>query len=431
MKRSLRRREFLRTTGFGAASLALAAPTILRARAPSPNSRLNIGVIGTANRAGADLKAVSRENIVALCDVDQTLLAAAKEKFPGANTYADFRKMLAQKDIDAVVVGTADHTHAVATAASLRLGKHVYCEKPLTHTVYEARTIAGLASANKKLATQMGTQIHAGDNYRRVVELVQSGAIGQVRECHVWSQKSLPGGGRPTDLPAIPRNLEWDLWLGPAPARPYHPEYVPKTWRRWWDFGEGILGDMACHYMDLPFWTLHLRHPLTVEAEGPPVNPETVPEWLMVHYEFPARAEMPPVRLTWYDGGKQPDLIAEGKAPRWPNAVLFVGDKGMLIADYNKRKLLPENKYADFQPPAPSIPQSIGHHEEWVRACKTGAQTTCNFAYASALTETVLLGNVAYRTGLKLDWDARLLKARNTMQAMNFLRSEYRKGWEI
>jgi predicted dehydrogenase len=425
------RRDFLKRTGLGSAGLALVAPAVVAALGQSPNNKLNIGVIGTANRAGADLKALSRENIVALCDVDQSLLAVAKDKFPQAKTYTDFRKMLEQTDIDAVVVGTADHTHAVATSAALRLGKHVYCEKPLTHTVFEARTVAGLAAANKKLATQMGTQIHAGDNYRRVVELVQSGAIGAVSECHVWCQKSLQGAGRPTDMPPIPKNLEWDLWLGPAAARPYHREYIPKTWRRWWDFGEGILGDMACHYMDLPFWALNLRSPLTVEAEGPPVNPEIVPAWLIVRYEFPARGPLPPLRLTWYDGGKRPEHIAQEKATDWPNGVLFVGDKGMLIADYNERKLLPEARYADFQPPSPSIPKSIGHHEEWVQACKTGAPTSCNFAYGSALTETVLLGNVAYRTGLKLDWDAKRLKARNTTQAMNYLRTEYRKGWEV
>jgi predicted dehydrogenase len=429
--RPLTRRNFLHHTSISAAGLWLAGTRAVSARAISPNSKLNIAVIGTANRAGADLRAVAHENIVALCDVDDTFLAQAREKSPGSKTYSDFRKMLDQKDIDAVVIGTADHTHAVATAAALHFGKHVYCEKPLTHTVYEARSIAELAAANKKLATQMGTQIHASDNYRRVVELVQSGAVGKVAECHVWCQKSLPGGGRPTDMPPVPRNLNWDLWLGPAPARPYHSEYVPKTWRRWWDFGEGILGDMACHYMDLPFWALKLRYPSSVGAEGPAINTETVPEWLIVRYVFPARGDQSELRLTWYDGGKQPDLVAQGKAPNWPNGVLFVGDKGMLIADYTRRKLLPEDKFANFQPPEPSIAKSIGHHEEWIQACKTGSETTCNFAYASALTETVLLGNVAYRSGCKLDWDAKALKARNTPQSENYIRTEYRKGWTL
>jgi predicted dehydrogenase len=338
---------------------------------------------------------------------------------------------LERRDIDAVVVSTADHAHAVATAAALHLGKHVYCEKPLTHTVYEARTIARLAGRHPMLATQMGTQIHATDNYRRVVELVKSGAIGSVRECHVWCEKSLANSDRPSTMPPIPSNIHWDLWLGPAPARPYHPDYLPKTWRHWWDFGEGILGDMACHYVDLAFWALDLKYPSSVEAEGPPIHAETTPEWLIARYQFPARHRLPPVHLTWYDGGKQPSLIEEGKVPNWRNGVLFVGDKGMLVADYGRRKLLPETQFEGFQPPEPFIPKSIGHHKEWLQACKTGGPTSCNFQYGSALTETVLLGNVAYRTGHKLEWDAARLRATNTRQAENYLRTEYRRGWEL
>lgn len=430
MNRQSSRREFIQTAALAAAGVWMTgcqtAPRKL-----SANEKLNIGIIGTNNRARADLSAVAGENIVALCDIDDTFLAAVKGKFPQAKTYNDFRKLLEQKDIDAVVVGTADHTHAVATAAALRLGKHVYCEKPLTHTVFEARTIANLAKKHKRQATQMGTQIHAGENYRRAVELLQTGAIGSVRECHVWCEKSLANSDRPSDTPPIPSNLHWDLWLGPAPARPYHPSYLPKVWRHWWDFGEGILGDMACHYMDLAFWALKLKFPQTIEAEGPAVHPETTPEWLIVHYEFPARKDLPPVKVTWYDGGKRPHLVEEGKTPDWANGVLFVGDKGMLIADYGRRKLLPEAQFADFQPPTPFIPNSIGHHLEWLHACKTGSPTTCNFGYAGALTETVLLGNVAYRTGVKLEWDAAALKVENSEQAMNFVHREYRKGWEL
>jgi predicted dehydrogenase len=397
----------------------------------SANDKLNIGVIGTANRAAQDIHGIQDENIVAICDIDEQFLAAAHEKFPAARTYTDFRKLLEQRDIDAVLVGTADHCHAVATSAALHLGKHVYCEKPLTHTVYEARTIAKLAARNKQLATQMGTQIHATDNYRRVVELVKTGAIGKVSECHVWCEKSLANSERPTDMLPIPAHIHWDLWLGPAPSRPYHPDYLPKTWRHWWDFGEGILGDMACHYMDLAFWALDLKHPLTVEAEGPPIHPETTPEWLIVRYEFPPLHGHAPLKVTWYDGGKRPKLVGEGKAPDWRNGVLFVGDKGMLIADYGRRQLLPESEFTGFNPPDPFIPKSIGHHKEWLLACKTGTPTTCNFQYAGALTETVLLGNVAFRTGQKLEWDAARLKARNSKQAENYLHMEYRKGWEI
>ncbi len=432
----MRRRQFLQT-----ATLATAGTLFAGCHAPAPrprrlsaNEKLNIGVIGTAHRAAEDLRGVESENIVALCDIDQNFLDEAKQKYPRAKTCQDFRNLLEQPDIDAVVIGTADHTHAVATSAALRLGKHVYCEKPLTHTVYEAREISRLAARHKQLATQMGTQIHATENYRRTVELVKSGAIGKVHECHVWCIKSLANSERPNSLPPIPANIHWDLWLGPAPSRPYHPDYLPNTWRHWWDFGEGILGDMACHYVDLAFWALDLRHALTIEAEGPPVHPETTPAWLVVHYEFPARHQLPAVKLTWYDGGKRPDLVEQGKTPDWPNGVLFVGDKGMIIADYGRRKLLPEADFKDFTPPTPFVRDLAGphpHHQEWIRACKTGSPTSCNFEYAAALTETVLLGNAAYRTGHKLEWDSAKLKARNSPQAANYIHTEYRKGWEI
>src|SRR3989454_3075558 len=348
MNRTLSRRQFLQTSALAAAGTWLTGCATPAPRKLSANEKLNVAIIGTANRARSNIAGVEQENIVALCDIDDDFLAAVKEKFPQAKTYNDFRRLLEQKDIDAVVVCTADHTHAVATAAALHLGKHIYCEKPLTHTVYEARTIAKLAAKNKKLATQMGTQIHATDNYRRVVEVVQSGAIGEVRECHVWCEKSLAGSDRPREMPPIPPQLHWDLWLGPAPARPYHPAYLPKTWRHWWDFGDSILGDMACHYVDLAFWALKLQYPRTIEAEGPPIHPETTPPWLVVRYEFPARGELPPVRLTWYDGGKWPSLIEQGKVPEWRNGVLFVGEKGLLLADYGRRKLLPEDQFASF-----------------------------------------------------------------------------------
>jgi predicted dehydrogenase len=430
MMKHLTRREFLQAGALAAAGALLPGCRAMPRRV-SPNEKLNIGIIGTGNRARGNIAGVESENIVALCDVDETFLAAMKEKFPRAKTHNDFRNLIEQKDIDAVVISTADHTHAVATAAALHAGKHVYCEKPLTHTVHEARAIAKLAVWHRELATQMGTQIHASSNYRRVVELVQSGAIGPVTECHVWCARTWSGGDRPKEMPPVPRTLHWDLWLGPASSRPYHPAYHPLNWRRWWDFGGGTLGDMGCHYIDLPFWALKLGAPRTIEALGPPLNPETTPAWLIVRYEFPARLNLPPVRLTWYDGGMQPELIGQGKVPPWKNGVLFVGEKGMLLADYSRRMLLPEAQFAGFQPPAPFIPNSIGHHQEWVRACKTGEPTTCNFAYGGVLTEAVLLGNVAYRTGHIIEWNGPLARVRNSRQAMNFVRSEYRKGWEL
>lgn len=428
--KKLCRRAFLHRTSIATAGVWIGAKNVL-GKDKSPNEKLNIGIIGTANRAKGNIAGVEHENIVALCDVDENFLAAAKEKFSQAKTFSDFRKLLDQSDIDAVVISTPDHTHAPATAMALKAGKHVYCEKPLTHTVQEARTIARLSAANRKLATQMGIQIHAGDNYRRVIELVQSDAIGEVTECHVWCDRTWSGGDRPTEQPPVPKHLHWDLWLGPAPSRPYHRAYHPKDWRRWWDFGGGTLGDMACHYMDLAFWALKLHYPTTVEAHGPPVRTETTPEWLVVNYAFPRRGEKSPLRLTWYDGGKRPELIAQGKVPDWRNGVLFVGKKGMILADYGRRKLLPEEEFADFKAPEHSIPDSIGHHEEWIRACKSGSPTTCNFAYGSVLTESVLLGNVAFRTGYRLDWDGSGLRARNSAQALNYLEKDYRKDWTL
>jgi predicted dehydrogenase len=368
------RRQFVANTLVGGAGALLAARAS-SAQPLSPNEKLNIGIIGVANRGGDNLRGVSSQNIAALCDVDDTYLQNAAANYPQAKVYNDFRKMLEQKGLDAVVISTADHTHAPAAAMALRAGLHVYCEKPLTHTVYEARVLAELAKEHKR-ATQMGTQIHAGSNYRRVVELVQSGAIGTVKEVHVWCGGSYGGGDRPKETPDVPANLHWDLWLGPAPERPYHPAYVPFHWRGWWDFGNGTLGDMACHHMDLPTWALKLRYSLTVEAEGPPVHPESCPPWLIVRYEYPERESLPPVHLTWYNGDKRPSYFAEGKLPEWGNGTLFVGEKGMLLADYDRHVLLPEKDFAGFTPPKPSIPESIGHYNEWIEACKNGTPTT-------------------------------------------------------
>jgi hypothetical protein len=374
---------------------------------------------------------VEGENIVAVCDIDDLLLGRASEVFSAAKTYVDFRKLLEeQRDLDAVVISTADHTHIPAAVMAMRLGKHVYCEKPLSHFVSEARLAAKVA-AETKVATQMGTQIHATNNYRRVVELVRSGAIGPISECHVWCGKVWAGGNRPKETPPTPSNLHWDLWLGAAPARPYHPTYQPKNWRRWWDFGSGTLGDMACHLMDLPFWALDLRHPTSVESEGPAVNPETTPSWMVIKYEFPSGSEAPPIKVTWYDGEKRPPQLAEAKLPSWGQGVLFVGKKGMLMADYSRRRLFPKDDFRDYTPPEPSIPDSIGHHAEWITACKTGSPTTCNFDYSGALTESVLLGNVAYRLGQKIEWDAARLKATNCPNADAYLQREYRKGWSV
>jgi predicted dehydrogenase len=432
MHHRITRRRLLRNTAL--AGITICGTGVARAfgQQQTPNEKLNVAGIGIGGRGAADVGGVASENIVALCDVDEKRAGPTFQRFPKAQKFKDFRKMLdeIQNRIDAVVIGTPDHTHAPPAAMAMRLGKHCYCEKPLTHSVHETRVLTELAVENK-LATQLGTQIHAGSNYRRVVELVRSGAIGPVDEVHVWHGGSRGGMDRPKETPPVPPHLDWDLWLGPAPYRPYHPCYVPGNWRNWWDFANGTLGDFGCHYMDLPFWALQLKYPVRVEADGPPPHPETAAPRLTVRYQFPARDNLPPVQLTWYNGGTHRDAIAKLGVPVWGAAVLFIGSAGMLLADYGKRLLLPQAKFKDFSPPEPTIPSSVGHHREWVDACKTGAPTTCNFAYSGPLTEAVLLGDVAYRAQAGLDWDAKNLKATNCDAADNYLRREYRQGWTL
>ncbi len=430
--RSLNRRSFLRRSAFAAAGLGLIrVPRGFSASTASANSKLNLGIIGVAGRGGDNLRGVASENIVALCDVDDRNLDAAAQKFPAAKTYNDFRHLLDQKEIDAVVVSTPDHTHAVTAAAVLRSGRHLYCEKPLTRTVSECRLITELARANK-LVTQLGTQIHAENNYRRVVELIQTGAIGAVSEVHVWVNVAYGGKERPKDTPPVPPHLHYDLWLGPVPYVPYHPEWVPFAWRTWWAFGGGGLADFGCHYMDLPFWALGLSHPLSIEpVDGPPVHPDSAPPRLIVRYEFPARGDQPAVKLTWYHGGKRPEQLSEDLAKQWGSGVWFVGTKGSLIATYSQHQLLPEKDFENFIRPEPFIQKSVGHHKEWIDAIKTGGRTSCPFDYSGPLTETALLGNVAFRAGKKLEWNFKTLQATNCREAATFIQHHYREGWVI
>ena len=444
MPRRPTRRHFLHASAVAGASAFFAWPLRAEDKKPSPNERLHVGVIGVAAQGEYDWREVAKAGaeIVAWCDVDESRTGAARSTFPDASFDVDFRKMLDRKGIDAVIVATPDHTHAVATVAALKSGRHVYCEKPLTHDVYEARVVAETAAKEKRV-TQMGTQIHnhPSGNYRRCVELIQGGAIGPVKEVHVWCGRSYGGAKRPEGSEPVPKGLHWYLWLGTAPDRPFyrgkadrdgHYCYEPFNWRQWWDFGGGTLADMACHHVDLPFWALKLRHPTKVSAEGSPKpDVEAAADWLIVNYEFPARGDLPPVKLTWYDGGKRPPHFAEGKLPKWGDGSLFVGEKGMLLAGYTQRKLLPEADFKDFVAPKQTIPDSVGHHKEWVEACKSGAATTCNFDYAGALTEAVLLGNVSYRVGKPLEWDARNLKATKCPEAERYLRRHYRKPWTL
>lgn len=423
------RRTFLLST----ASATVALCSYSHGSIAAPSERLRVGAIGIAGQGFSDLRAIAAAGaeIVGLCDVHESRREVQEQikHFPRAKFYTDFRKLIDAGGLDAVMIATPDHTHATATWAALQADLHVFCEKPLTHTVQEARVVAELAR-KKKRVTQMGTQIHASSNYRRVVEVIQSGAIGEVTEVHTFVGKDWGGGDRPKDGQPVPKGLDWELWLGPAPERPYHSTYVPFYWRRFWDFGGGTLNDMACHHMDLPFWALNLRYPTRVEASGPPVHPETAAKWLQVTYSFPARGKLPPVKLYWYDGIKRPKYFEDPTFPKWGDGNLFVGSKGMLLADYGRYKLLPEKEFKDFVPPKPSIAESIGHYKEWVEACKTGGATTCNFDYSGALTECVLLGTVAYRSGQPFDWDGPNFKA-SEPAAAKFLRKEYRKPWNV
>jgi predicted dehydrogenase len=390
---------------------------------------------------------VSSENIVALCDVNSEAIAKASVTHDKAKKFSDFRKMFENaKDFDAVVVSTCEHTHAFVTLAALKSGKHVYCEKPLTHNIWEARIIREVA-AKTNVATQMGIQIHAGENYRRVVELIQTNAIGPVREVHVWvgrawglqSQEDSKKNGdivhvteRPKETSAIPTGLDWDLWVGPAPFRPYNTVYFPgPKWYRWWDFGNGTMSDLGSHWNDLPFWALKLKAPTSIEASGPKPHLEIAPASMQATYEFPARGEMPAVKMIWYQGANKPPHLIEGKIPAWNSGVLFIGDKGMLLSDYSKHALLPEKEFVDFKKPEPFIPKSIGHYAEWLLACKTGSPTTCNFEYSGWLTESNHLGNVAFRAEKKLIWDADKIKATNCPEADPMIKREYRKGWDL
>jgi predicted dehydrogenase len=397
-----------------------------------PSEKLNIAGIGVGNRGWTVIRQMEAHNIAAICDVDDKHLGKASERYPTARKYKDFRKLIdwEENNIDALVVCTADHTHAPASMAALRAGKHVYCEKPLTHNVYEARAMAE-AARDSGLATQMGNEAHSGFNYRQVVELIRSGGIGEVSEVHVWRELGAEPRSRPRETPPIPPQLNWDLWLGPAPDRPYHPCYHPVHWRHWWDFGNGQLGDMGCHLLDLPFWAFDLKYPATVETVGPPVHPEMYPGWLIARWKFPARNSRPPVELNWYDGGKKPPLWEEGTFPNWSEGVLFVGAEGILISHFGRYELHPRQKFAGFEPPAQTIPESPGHAEQWLAACKTGSPTGTHFGYSGPLTETVLLGTVAYRTGQKLEWDAENLRVANCPEANQYIRREYRKGWTL
>ncbi len=443
----LNRRNFVQRS----TTLAVASGLMVHssARGAAAN-KLRTAFIGVGGRGGGNLNTVARDpgvEVVALCDVNRNNLAAAQKQFTTARTYVDFRELYKQADdIDAVVVSVAEHTHAYATLPALRMGKHVYCEKPLTYNIAESRIITA-AAAESDVATQMGTQIHATDNYHRVVELIQSGAIGPVREAHVWVGRSWGLQSkedaerfhdpvfvteRPSEVMPIPDYLEWDLWLGPAPERPFNSVYFPgPAWYRWWDFGNGTMSDLGSHWNDLPFWALKLDAPLSVHADGAEPHPEIAPASMKAVYQYAARSEMPACQLTWYQGKYKPPQWHDGSIPKFDSGVLFVGDDGMLLSDYGKHLLLPEEKFVDFKPPAPFIPDVAGHHEDWLAACRTGSPTGSPFSYAGPLTEANHLGNVAFRCGSPIQWDAANMRAIDNPAAAPFISRTPREGWSL
>jgi predicted dehydrogenase len=409
-----------------------------------PSEKLNVAGIGIGGMGFGDITNVARlgHNIVAVCDVDQRMIGRAKKDFPNARVHGDFRVMLeTQKDIDAVMVATPDHLHAVATMAALKAGKHVYCEKPLTHSVYEARMI-GKAAREAKVATQMGNQGQASEEARLVIEMIRDGAIGQIREVHAWSNRkpdiSPRGIARPKETPPVPDYLNWDLWVGPSPMRPYHPCYLPFAWRGWWDFGTGVLGDIGCHELSAIFKCLKLGHPATIEAcstnwqQGDEISRETAPLASITRYTFAPSENHGPFTITWYDGGMQPprpDELEEGRQFAVGDGIMYVGDKGKML----RHRLIPETKMAEYKKPAPTLPRSPGHYQEWVQACKGGKPAGSDFVdHAAHLAEVVLLGNIAIRTNSKLHWDPVNMKFKgNIAEADALVNPPYRTGWSL
>ena len=468
VKKSLSRRTFMGTAASTAFAFKMVPSRVLGRNAPS--NKLNIAVIGVGGRGGANLRGVKSENIVALCDVDMERARNGIKRNPQAKVYRDFRVMLdKQRDIDAVIISTPDHTHYTAAMAAMERGKHVYCEKPLAHSIYEVRKLTE-AARKYKVATQMGNQGHSSEHIRLCCEWIWDGAIGNVHQVYAWSDRPMGGYAfpsglpRPKDTPQVPDTLNWDLWLGPVQYRRYHPIYAPIYWRGWLDFGTGALGDMGCHILDPAFWALKLGSPVSVEANTS-YNPnpefwmsclassrspkEEIPKYLdelrqetypvasIVHYEFPARGDMPPVKLTWFDGGMlppRPEGMAKGHGG---NGAFIIGDKGVIhhgSHGANGCRIIPESKMREYlsKLPPKTIKRVKGHHQDWIDACKGGDPASSNFYYGGPLTEMVLLGTIAMRVPEeKLLWDSEKMEFTNSKKANELIKPVYRKGWTL
>ena len=445
--RLISRRQFVATTAMASSFLLVPRHVVAGSGEDAPSAKLNIAGIGIGGMGANNLVNLASQNIVALCDVDLNYAAKTIAKYPKAKVWTDYREMLEkQKDIDAVLIATPDHTHAVIAMAAIKAGKHVYCQKPLCHDLHEARLLTQ-AAAVSKVATQMGIQGHSGEGLRLICEWIWAGAIGEVREVDAWCSlsyypwghaywSSKYGAARPADTPALPDKLNWDLWLGPAPERPYHPAYHPAVWRCWWDFGNGMMGDRGAHSLDSVVSSLKLGPPSSVEATSCGLNPDTHPLSAIVTFQFPARAGLPPVKLTWYEGTRPPcppQLEAGHDLPD-QGGVIFKGSKGALMCGVygESPRLIPETAMQAYQRPPKTLPRIKGSHEmDWVNAAKAGVQPGAHFGYSGPLTETCLLGNIAKRVDARIEWNSANLKITNLPDANKYVRAEYRKGWTL
>ncbi len=452
------RRSFLKHAVVATAAFQIVPGHVLGLNGQTPPSRkLNIAGIGVGGMGGNNIKNCSDENIVALCDVDpQNYAAHTFKAHPNAKAYMDYREMLdKQKDIDAVVIATPDHTHAPIAMACMRAGKHVYVQKPMAYSVGEARAMTE-AARQYKVITQMGNQGRSGDGVRMVCEWIWAGAIGTVREVHAWTNRPVwPQGievDRPADTPPVPTGMDWDKWIGPAPLRPYHPAYHPGTWRAWCDFGTGSLGDLGCHILDCVFWSMKLKYPVSIEGnistywnalwkKTEPKN-ENFPRSSIVRYKFPEREGLPPLSLTWWDGGlmpARPEELEEGRQMGDSDGgVLFIGDKGKLMCGCYGRspRLIPETKMKEFHLPPKTIERipggENGHEKNWLQAIKDGKPAISNFDYSGPFAEMVLLGNLAVRfPERRLLWDGPNMKVTNDADAQTFVKRTYREGWTL
>jgi predicted dehydrogenase len=437
----MKRRDFLKTGAVAAATLGLPVANVFGA--PNREGRivkgrkLNVACIGCGGRGSSDIAGIAGENLVAFCDVDFASAAGTFKKWSEVPRYKDYRQMLLELDdkIDAVTISTPDHMHFPIAMMAITMGKHVFVQKPLTHTIAEARAIT-LAAREHNVVTQMGIQGHAGRGIRYLQEWLAADAIGPVHEVHYWTNRPIwpQGMDRPDKAQTPPPTIDWNLWLGVAPERPYNSRYAPFTWRGWWDFGCGALGDIGCHAMDAAFYNLKLGSPTSVEAVTSDHHPETAPKWSKVTYHFAERDGMPPVKVVWHDGDQppaRPKELEEGrKLPGGIGGQLFYGEKGTILGydSYcNSIRIIPETKMKAFERPEHTVPMSPGHMVEWVRACKgEGPAPGANFDYSGPLTEMVLLGNLAVRSGKKIEWDGEKMLCTNVPEANQYVAKAYR-----